>query len=34
MTLLATMKCIVTDSQFLVPFGVLLAGIVLLIALH
>lgn len=34
MTLLATLKCIVTDSQFLVPFFVLAAGIALLIALH
>jgi hypothetical protein len=34
MTLSATLKCIVTDSHFLVPFAVLAAGIVLLIALH
>lgn len=34
MTFLATLKCIVTDSQFLAPFFVLVAGIVLLIALH
>ena len=27
-------KAILTDSQFLAPFAVLLAGIVLLIALH
>jgi hypothetical protein len=27
-------KSILTDSHFLVPFGVLLAGILLLIVLH
>ncbi len=30
----ATGRAILTDSQFLVPFVVLLAGIVLLVALH
>jgi len=34
MSLLHTTKCILTDSQFLAPFGILLAGIALLIALH
>ncbi len=29
-----TTKAVLTDSQFLVPFIVLIAGIVLLIALH
>jgi hypothetical protein len=28
------LKCVVTDSHFLVPFGVLLAGIVLLVVLR
>jgi hypothetical protein len=27
-------KAILTDSHFLVPFGVLVAGIVLLVVLH
>ena len=27
-------RAIVTDSHFLVPFGVLVAGIVLLVVLH
>jgi hypothetical protein len=27
-------KCVVTDSHFLVPFCVLVAGIVLLVVLH
>jgi hypothetical protein len=27
-------KCILTDSHFLAPFAILLAGIALLIALH
>jgi hypothetical protein len=30
----ATGKAILSDSQFLVPFVVLLAGIVLLVVLH
>ena len=30
----ARTKSILTDSHFLVPFGVLLAGILLLIVLH
>jgi len=30
----ATGRAIVTDSQFLVPFVVLLAGIALLVVLH
>jgi len=34
MSFLASAKCIVTDSHFLVPFVVLLAGIALLVALH
>ncbi len=34
MSFLASLKCIVKDSHFLVPFVVLLAGIALLIALH
>jgi len=27
-------KCVVTDSHFLIPFAVLLAGIGLLVVLH
>jgi hypothetical protein len=27
-------KAVITDSHFLVPFGVLVAGIVLLVVLH
>jgi hypothetical protein len=34
MSFLQSAKCIVTDSHFLVPFFVLLAGIALLVALH
>ncbi len=34
MTLLQLTRCIVTDSHFLVPFFVLLAGIALLVVLH
>ncbi len=34
MNLTRITKTIVTDSHFLVPFLVLLAGIVLLVALH
>jgi hypothetical protein len=34
MSFLKTTKCIVTDSHFLVPFVVLLAGITLLVVLH
>ncbi|MEO6910826.1 MAG: translocated intimin receptor Tir [Edaphobacter sp.] len=34
MDFLRTMKTIVTDSHFLVPFFVLIAGIALLVALH
>ena len=34
MSLLNSAKCIVTDSHFLVPFFVLLAGITLLVILH
>ncbi len=34
MTLVKSVKTIVTDSHFLVPFGVLLAGIALLVVLH
>jgi hypothetical protein len=30
----ATGKAILTDSQFLVPFVVLVAGIILLVVLH
>jgi hypothetical protein len=30
----ATTRAILSDSQFLVPFVVLLAGIILLVALH
>jgi hypothetical protein len=29
-----TLKAIVTDSHFLAPFGILLAGITLLVVLH
>ncbi len=29
-----SVKAIVTDSHFLIPFGVLVAGIVLLVVLH
>jgi hypothetical protein len=34
MSLLQSLKCIFTDSHFLAPFGILLAGIALLVALH
>ena len=34
MPLRQTTKTILTDSHFLVPFGALLAGIALLIAIH
>ena len=34
MPFLQSMKCILTDSHFLAPFCILLAGIVLLVALH
>jgi hypothetical protein len=34
MSLLKSAKCIVTDSHFLVPFFVLLAGVTLLVILH
>ncbi len=34
MSFIASVKCILTDSHFLVPFVILLAGIGLLIALH
>jgi hypothetical protein len=34
MSLGRSLKTIVTDSHFLVPFVVLLAGIALLVALH
>ena len=34
MSFVASAKCILTDSHFLVPFGILLAGIALLIGLH
>ncbi len=34
MSFLKSAKCIVTDSHFLVPFFVLLAGITLLVVLH
>lgn len=34
MTFWQVTKCIVTDSHFLVPFFVLIAGIALLVALH
>jgi hypothetical protein len=34
MSLLQAAKCILTDSHFLAPFGILLAGIALLVALH
>jgi hypothetical protein len=34
MDFVARTKSILTDSHFLVPFGVLLAGILLLIVLH
>ena len=34
MTFSSDLKTVVTDSHFLVPFAVLLAGIVLLVALH
>jgi hypothetical protein len=34
MSLAKSVKTIVTDSHFLVPFGVLLAGIALLVVLH
>jgi hypothetical protein len=29
-----SLKAVVTDSHFLAPFGILLAGIALLVALH
>jgi hypothetical protein len=34
MSFLKSAKCIATDSHFLVPFVVLLAGITLLVILH
>ena len=34
MPILQSMKCILTDSHFLAPFCILLAGIALLVALH
>lgn len=34
MSLMRSVKCVVTDSHFLIPFVVLLAGIALLIVLH
>ncbi len=34
MSVIQSTKAIVTDSHFLVPFCVLLAGIVLLVVLH
>jgi hypothetical protein len=34
MSFLKFAKCILTDSHFLVPFVVLLAGITLLVILH
>jgi hypothetical protein len=34
MSFMRQAKAVVTDSHFLVPFGVLIAGIALLIALH
>jgi hypothetical protein len=34
MSFIASAKCILTDSHFLVPFCILLAGVALLIGLH
>ena len=34
MSLFESLKCIFTDSHFLAPFCILLAGIALLVALH
>ncbi|SFS09317.1 hypothetical protein SAMN05421771_1625 [Granulicella pectinivorans] len=34
MSLMQRVKCVVTDSHFLIPFVVLLFGIGLLVALH
>jgi hypothetical protein len=34
MTLYATIKCVLTDSHFLIPLTVFCIGLALLIALH
>jgi hypothetical protein len=34
MSLMKSVKCVVTDSHFVIPFVVLLAGVGLLIVLH